>query len=767
MNDKSSRDLSFSPNHTGRNRNDEERVIELSEIISLLKGHKFFIAGLVLLGVLFAAVYSATISQKYETNALIQVQSSSNETQGMLQNLGASGVLGGVSQNLSSIIESSLVKSRYILQPVVESLGLNVSVAAKYFPVIGVITARHYKGNEVSKPFLGMNSYAWGGEKIAVRQFIVPPNLWGKRFKIVARELGKYSLYDENNRLVLSGLAGKISDSGADSAVPNVRILLSDLQSNVGTTFFIQANSVIDAVDVLSNNISINDLGMLKSGMGQQGSTGVLQISLQGTNSVLLPSILNTIVFYEIQRNVDKKTAEAEKTLEFLDQQSKLLKNELDKAETNLSIYKSRRGALDVTVLGQALLAQMTDVSKSIEALKLRKTQMLQDFTAEHPYIIALDREQAKLHEQLSSLENRASNLPKAEQEVIGLTREVRVKDQLYLLLLSKIQELQIVKAGTISDARVLANATLATPIPAKTSLIILAGALFGFVLALAIVFLRYFIHQGLDDPDYLEERLGVPLFAIIPFSKGQERLTRKKGVALTDTPSVLAAVDSKDLAIEGLRSLRTILQLNLRDAGNNIVAILGATPALGKSFVSLNLAYVLADSGKKVLLIDADLRRGRIHQHLRQVASPGLAEILANKASVSSVKRTLREGSLDFIAAGHYPENPSELLFDDKFEKLISSISKQYDIVIIDTPPVLLVSDGIIIAKQAGIHLLVLGSGTGSVKEIEHAKKRLQKNNVHIDGLVFNSSKEKAAGYGSYGSYGGYYYDNNDKKQQ
>jgi tyrosine-protein kinase Etk/Wzc len=310
----------------------------------------------------------------------------------------------------------------------------------------------------------------------------------------------------------------------------------------------------------------------------------------------------------------------------------------------------------------------------------------------------------------------------------------------------------------------VLANATLATPIPAKTALIILAGALFGFMLGLAIIFLRFFMSQGLDDPDYLEDRLGIPLFAIIPFSKAQTQLTRKKGSVSSGTPSVLAAIAGKDLAIEGLRSLRTILQLNLQDAGNNVIAILGATPSVGKSFISLNLAYVLADSGKKVLLIDADLRRGKIHHHLGLDVSTGLAEILANTATIASSKRVLRDGVLDFISTGHYPENPSELLFDDRFEKFVSTVSKQYDIVVIDTPPVLLVSDGIIIAKQAATHLLLIGSGTTSVKEIEHAKKRMQKNNIHIDGLVFNSSKEKGGGYGSYG-YGGYYYDDREKK--
>lgn len=757
MNEQSTKTGSSFLKHSNHSTGHDEENIDLTELLPLFKTHRFFILGLVLLGILIAIIYAARIPQQYESNALIQVENSSNEMQGVLQSLSISGSATS-SQAMSSIVESSLLKSRFILQPTVESLGLNVRAEPQYFPILGTIFARHHKGSTVAAPILGLNNYAWGGEKIVVQKFVVPANFWDRSFKIVAAKKGTYKLYDSNDNLILTGIVGRTTKATTNSIIPELTILVSDLKANEGMIFNVQISSAINTANQISNNIKIDDLGGR-----QQNNTGVLQVSLKGTNAGLIPTILNTIVYYEIQKNISKKTAETQKTLDFLNQQSDLLKNELNKAESRLSAYKVKSGALGVTVTGQALLGQMIDISKSIEALKLKRAELLQDFTEQHPYIITLNKEQEKLQQQLARLEKKASTLPKAEQETIGLEREVRVKDQLYLLMLSKIQQLQIAEAGTISDVRILANATPATPLPSSTYLIIFCGGLLGLIAALGIVLLRFFIYHGIEDPDYLEERLGIPLYAIIPYSKKQKQLLRnaKNNEPSKQTPNVLATLESKDPAIEGLRSLRTILQLNLQEAQNNIIAILGTSPSVGKSFISLNLAYVLADSGKKVLLVDVDLRRGKIHQHLGQPSSPGLAELLAHKSTFKSVKRTLRDGLLDFIAPGKYPENPSELLFSKEFKMFLDEVSPQYDIVILDTPPILLVSDGIIIAKQAGLHLLLLGSGSGSLKEIEHAKKRLQKNNVHVDGLIFNNAKE-SGGYGhGYGKYG-YYTDVN-----
>jgi tyrosine-protein kinase Etk/Wzc len=400
----------------------------------------------------------------------------------------------------------------------------------------------------------------------------------------------------------------------------------------------------------------------------------------------------------------------------------------------------------------------MVALEKAITEVKLKKVELLQDFTERHPYVIAINDQQNRLKHELSALEAEVKTLPRTEQKMLSLERDVRVKSELYSLILSKIQQLQIVKEGTISDVRILNLATKATKLPSKAPLIITGGLLFGFILALGIILLRRVFMQRMDDPDYIEERLGVPLYAVIPHSKKQSQIFReiKRGLH-KGASTVLATIHTKDLAIEGLRSLRTILLLSLQKSENNVVAILGASPNIGKSFVSTNLAYVLADGGKKVLLIDADLRRGKIHSYVAQNVSPGLTEILAEKTTFEHAKRNLNGkvfmngGGVDFLPCGQYPDNPAELLFGDSIERIVEKVASKYDVVIIDTPPILAAADAIIIAKCASVNLLLVGSKSESIRELEHTIKRLQKHHIDVQGLIFNSTT-LATGYGGYG---------------
>jgi tyrosine-protein kinase Etk/Wzc len=295
-------------------------------------------------------------------------------------------------------------------------------------------------------------------------------------------------------------------------------------------------------------------------------------------------------------------------------------------------------------------------------------------------------------------------------------------------------------------------------PLPSKKALILLGSLLFGFILAAMIIFIRELFSRKLEDPSYVEEYLNLPIYAIIPHSKNQEKLVRAAKRKLPGEGSfVLAERNAKDLAIEGIRSLRTTLQFALNEAKNNIIGITGSSPNIGKSFVSVNLAYVLADAGKRVLLIDADMRKGKIQAYFSDKKESGLAEILGGDVGFKQALQTIND-KIDFIATGHYPKNPSELLISGKFTDFLTEVSKSYDVVLIDTPPVLAVTDAVIITKQAGINLLVVGSGKEELKEVEHAVKRLQKNKVEINGLVYNNIQKKEKSYGYY-EYN-YYYD-------
>ena len=215
----------------------------------------------------------------------------------------------------------------------------------------------------------------------------------------------------------------------------------------------------------------------------------------------------------------------------------------------------------------------------------------------------------------------------------------------------------------------------------------------------------------------------------------------------------LLAKADPKDLAIEALRSFRTSLQFVTLDAKNNILTIMGISPSVGKSFVSSNFAYLLAEAGKKVLLIDGDIRRGHLRDYFKISKLKGLSDVVVGQCSLESVllKGTLTE-TLDFLPAGTYPPNPSELLMSHQFHELLQKVSKLYDHVIIDTAPILAVTDAAIIAQQAGANFMVVASNKHEPAEVDMALRRLQTNGVTLSGSIFNFTEQSSHIYGYHG---------------
>jgi tyrosine-protein kinase Etk/Wzc len=273
--------------------------------------------------------------------------------------------------------------------------------------------------------------------------------------------------------------------------------------------------------------------------------------------------------------------------------------------------------------------------------------------------------------------------------------------------------------------------------------------------------FVRRALNRGVEDPDVLEAATGLSVYAVVPHSNLQAQYLRTQGKrGVVAAGSVLAKRDPTDPSVESLRSLRTSLQFALVDAPNHVIALSGPAPGVGKTFVSSNLAQVLADSGKRVLLLEADLRNGSLHRVFGFQRQPGVSDVLAGGIRLEEAVHHLSE-HLDILTAGLIPPNPSELLMSPRFAELIERVGKQYDLVIMDTPPILAVTDAAIIARLAGVTLLVLRAGRHPVREVTLALKRLVHSGVRPAGLVFNDATRRASG--SYGYL--YQYDYRKKK--
>ncbi len=262
-----------------------------------------------------------------------------------------------------------------------------------------------------------------------------------------------------------------------------------------------------------------------------------------------------------------------------------------------------------------------------------------------------------------------------------------------------------------------------------------------GLFIGIAQVLIRDFFRHGISDTELVEKKLAISTYAVILYSDKQKSFNREMRKQSQDKRSfILAQSAPHDSAIEGIRCLRTMLQFSMENKTNNVINILGASPGIGKSFISINLAQVLVDAGKRILLIDTDMRKGKIYQHFGCEKTPGLAELLLGEAQLDSSVVTISNG-FDFIPTGNYPHKPTELLMGQAFQNLIAALAKNYDHIIIDTPPVLAVSDAIIVAKHAATNLMIVGMATNQLDELEVAVKRIRKNGIAIDGLVFNDN--------------------------
>jgi tyrosine-protein kinase Etk/Wzc len=249
-------------------------------------------------------------------------------------------------------------------------------------------------------------------------------------------------------------------------------------------------------------------------------------------------------------------------------------------------------------------------------------------------------------------------------------------------------------------------------------------------------------------------------------FQTGMDiKVKRKKGVKSKIKNSVsapklglhetlLAVANPADLSIEALRGLRTSMHFAMMEAKNNVVMISGPAPGIGKSFVSVNFAAVMAKTGQKVLLIDADMRKGYLQQHFNLPWINGLSEILSGKLQISEVIKKSEIDNLDIITRGQVPPNPSELLMHSRFSEFVEWASKEYDLILIDTPPVLAVTDPSIVGAIAGTTLMVGRYGKNTVKEIDVARHRFAMAGVEVKGFILNAVEKKASSSYGYGYY-------------
>lgn len=717
----------------------EEDEIDLLALLNVLLNGKWIILSTALVMFVLAVIYVLISTPIYQSNAVVQVE----QKEGAMPNLDALGQMLNGGGGSESETEIQLIKSRSVVGKSIDQLQLDITVKPTYFPLIGKAYARHFKPTEnekINAPFLGFSSYAWGGEKIKVSRFSVPSEMEGKIFYL--RYLGdnNFELLNSSDEIILKGKVGEsINNNGFN-------LLVTQLQARENTEFEIIKHNHLNTVIFYQKHLSVSEQGK---------DSGILSLSYNDKSPNKANAFVNAVARNYVRQNVERRSAEAAKSLEFLKGHLPDVKRQLEAAEQKLANYQSHSRSVDISAEAEAVLNQIVNLETRISELQLKRAEVERLYTPQHPIYRALVEQLNKLKSQKSELEKRVGGLPKTQQQVLRLKRDVAVSTEIYTELLNKVQELDVARAGTVGNVRIIDTAAtdLTNPVKPKKSLIVVVATMLGFIIGIGWVLFKIAINRGIKSPAELEA-IGLSVFATIPHSPNQVEIDQRSSRDIDGNETRLLAINnSNDLAIEALRGLRTSLHFVMMDSKNNILMFTGPSPKIGKSFVSANFAVLCAEAGQKVLLIDADMRKGYLQRFLNLQWDEGLSELIAGDIDKSTAIKQTEVEKLSFIPRGQIPPNPAELLMHERFKELLDWADKNYDLVIIDTPPVMAVTDSTIIGQLAGTTIVLSRFGLNPVDEVKLMLGRLNQNGVKVKGSILNGIS-KSHGYGDYGYY-------------
>ncbi|MBR9842180.1 MAG: polysaccharide biosynthesis tyrosine autokinase [Rhodobacteraceae bacterium] len=711
---------------SGQNINGDDEL-DLSALAMSLWAGKFWIALFAVITVALSVFYLLITPPTYQADALMQLE----EKSGQLSL--PTGLSDLVESAPESVTEIEILRSRMVLGKAVGDLNLDWRATPKYLPVIGYGLTRV----SVQLPDLGfLRPFARGNERIRLDLLQVPPEWLGERITLIKGEGTAFGLELPNGQR----LKGRV---GTLVRAPNVGFAakIGELEADSGRHFLLRQVSENAAISNIRANTSVSEKGR---------QSGILFVTYQARDPGRARQILHAITRAYLNQNVTRSAAEAESSLDFIETQLPEAEAAVSEAEQDLNEYRQSQTAIDLGFEAESLLTQIGQLETELSQIQLEEETLKKNYTPKHPVYKQLLDNKRHLDQRIALLREEAEELPKTQREVFDKTRNLELAEETYLQLLNRAQELRVLKASTIGNVRIIDTAH-ASPIPIapRKGRILALGLLLGLMLGVGFVLMRSALHKGIQSSEQIED-LGIPVFATINKSLVAEGTgSRNKSWA------ILAVSNPVDLAVEAFRSLRTSLYFGMLDAQSKSVVITSSAPEAGKSFTSVNLAVVAAQAGKRVCLVDADLRRGQLRKYFNLKKDVlGLADYLSDKSDLGEVIRDTEIDGLSFIPAGLYPPNPSELLMRPATKALLKALDQDFDLIILDCPPVLAVTDPVILGKEAGAILTVVRFDKTAEGEVEALKQSFEVAGLQVTGAILNAFDPKKTKGGQY-----YYY--------
>jgi tyrosine-protein kinase Etk/Wzc len=696
--------------------NDAPRLSAYSDI---LLDHKWLIGGIIALALLVGIVYVSLATPIYRANLLIQIEDSApdsksflNETTGLFE----------VKTPLTGEIQ--VLGSRMVLNPAADQADLQVSAQPRYLPAIGAWLSRHTAG--LSTPILG--GYVTGAERIDVTRFQVPPSLEDTGpFIVTTQGGGRYTVRHEMLEAPLNGMLGQplrytLSDGVLD-------IQLKQLAGMPGAQFTVFVSSRDRAIEQLQGRLQLAEQGR---------QSNVIGVSLDDSSRVRLARILDAIGDQYVKQNMARKSAEAEKTLAFLDAQLPTFENQLKSSEDAFARFRNQNGTIAFDEEAKVWLKRTADLQSTLLDLQQKRREAEPTFSDQSNKVQTLDKQIGAVQGELGSINARIASMPNIQRDALRLEREVRVNSALYQSMQNNALQMRLLKEGKIGNVRLLDKAAVSkVPVKPQKFLVLAFALMMGILVGPAIALLRARSKPGVHNPTEVEARTGLEVYAVVPYSS--EQLLLDHGVNKATAGNVLADIYPHSHPVETLRGLRVGLKIAMGAATNNRILITGGTSGIGKSFIASNFALLLAQTGKRVLLINADLRKREPQGTFGLKQESGLTELLAGKLNTQQAVHAHVRPNLDVLTTGKLPKMPADLLESNAFALALDMLSARYDHVVIDTAPVLVASDATAVAPACGVVLLVAHAEKTQLGDLHESMRRLGQAGVQVDGVLFN----------------------------
>ena len=709
----------------------DQDEIDLGALAIILWQGKGWIFLSCTVGLALGAAWLMNTPPTYQANALIQIE---DKAPSLALPEGLADLMG--SARGASNAELELLHSRLTLGTAVAKAHLDWVAKPIQAPLVGYAVA----GNGLPLPNYGpFKRYARPNDAIALDYLRVPPAWLDKMMELISEDGDYYTITLPDNT-TLRGQVGKLLTNGPQ----DFGLKVASLIGAPGRAYTVGQVSELKAISTLDANLA-------EAEQGKQ--TGVVQVTLKGSDPDLASRTLEAILDAFHGQNLARSSAEAQKSLEFVQSQIPDVEAKLKATEAALNVYKAQRRSIDLSFETQSLLTQAQATEEKLRELAQSEDDIKRKYALDHPlYKQLLDTRHA-LQAHLDDLNGQIGTLPETQKQVLNMTRDLATAQAADDALKQRAQELSVLKASTIGNVRIDDTAATPTsPIAPKKTLILALALLIGALFGAAGVLLREKLRRGIESVHEMEA-LGVPVFATISLLMDSRKRGGKDSVDASRNDIVSRDLPGSIL-VEEFKSLRTSLHFGMLDATNQSLAITSGAPDAGKSFISANIAAVSAASGLQVCLIDADMRRGR--QRLRfkmKRYTAGLSEYLSEDISLEDVLHSTDVPNLTFLNTGKFPPNPSELLIRPKFKDLVAELTQKFDLVVIDCPPVLAVTDAAVIGRMAGATFVVARHQKTEIGEFAATIRALETAGVSIKGAILNAfDRRKLKAYGYYG---------------